>query len=108
LPEKKVHVIDSENLSTGIGLLVLRAAELKLAGRSADEIETKINSLVPKVKTSFVIDTLEYLYKGGRCSAMESFFGSMLHIRPVIEVRNGVLGVKERSAVPERKLWIQC
>lgn len=94
----RVRVVDSLNLSTGIGLLVLRAAELRDAGRSAAEIEQDILACVPKVRTSFVIDTMEYLYKGGRCNALQALAGSVLKIHPIIEVRpDGTLGVKGKA-----------
>lgn len=94
---KKIAAIDSLNLSTGIGLLVCKAAELRDQGRGFEEIVAEIQATIPKVHTSFIIDTLDYLYKGGRCSAMQSIVGSLLHIRPVIEVRkDGTMGVKEK------------
>lgn len=94
---RRIANIDSLNLSTGIGLLVVKAAELRDQGRSFDEIVTEIRATVPKIHTSFTIDTLDYLYKGGRCSALANVFGSLLHIRPVIEVRkDGTMGVKEK------------
>lgn len=100
----KVHVIDSLNLSAGIGLLVLKAAELRDAGYSAEEIVQQVTALVHKVRTSFIIDTLDYLYKGGRCSATEHLVGSLLKIRPVIEVRSdGTLGVKEKLGGARKK-----
>lgn len=95
--EKKVYIIDSLNLSTGIGLLVLKAADLRDAGWSAQEITEEIQRWVPRVRTSFIIDTMEYLYKGGRCTALQAIVGSVLKIRPIIEVRSdGTLGVKEK------------
>jgi fatty acid kinase fatty acid binding subunit len=91
---KNIHLVDSLNLSTGIGLLVLKAAELRDAGKSADEITDALRSAIATVRTSFVVDTLEYLYLGGRCSAITNLAGSVLQIRPVIEVRpDGTLGV---------------
>lgn len=96
--EGRVRVVDSLNLSTGIGLLALRAAEGRAAGRSAAEIEQDILACVPKVRTSFIIDTMEYLYKGGRCSALQALVGSALKIHPIIEVRpDGTLGVKSKA-----------
>ncbi len=95
--QKPVRRIDSLNLSTGIGHLVMLAAELREDGKSAEEIENAVRAAIPKLRTSFTIDTLEYLYKGGRCSAMENVVGSLLKIRPVIEVKpDGTLGVKDR------------
>ncbi len=98
LPGREIHIIDSKNLSTGTGLLVLHAADLREKGKSADQIVKSVETLIPRVRTSFVIDTLDYLYKGGRCTSMESVVGSLLKIRPVIEVRaDGTLGVKEKN-----------
>jgi len=97
LPDRRISVIDSKNLSTGIGLLVLKAAEIGMGGHSHAEIVSEIEAAIPKIHTSFFIDTLDYLYKGGRCSAVENIAGSLLKIHPVIEVRpDGTLGVKEK------------
>ncbi|WP_299028220.1 DegV family protein [uncultured Thermanaerothrix sp.] len=97
LPHKKIYIIDSKNLSTGIGLLVLKAAELRDQGWTAEEIVREIRAMVPRVHTSFVIETMEYLYKGGRCTALQAIVGSVLRIRPIIEVRpDGMLGVKAK------------
>ena len=76
-PEGKVRAIDSLNLSTGIGLLALAAADLRDQGLSAAEIEAEIKRRLPKTRMSFMIATMEFLYKGGRCSAMENIFGTM-------------------------------
>ncbi len=104
LRDQDVRIIDSKNLSTGIGLLVLKASELRDQGKTLDEIEIAINETISKVRTSFSIDTLDYLYKGGRCTAMENIVGSMLKIRPIIEVRsNGSLGVKEKTSGARKK-----
>lgn len=92
-----IHLVDSLNLSTGIGLLSIRAAEMRDAGLSAHEITQHVSLLIPKVRTSFVVETLDYIYKGGRCSAVQNLVGSLLHIRPIIEVRpDGTLAVKDR------------
>jgi DegV family protein with EDD domain len=101
--EKKIS-IDSLNLSTGIGLLVLKASELSTRGFSAAEIADQLHKDRVKIRTSFVIDTLDYLYKGGRCSAIELLVGSILKIRPVIEVRaDGTLGIKEKIGGSRKK-----
>jgi DegV family protein with EDD domain len=98
LPGAGIRVVDSRNLSTGVGLLVLRAAELRDEGRTAEEIERQVISLVPKVRTAFIIDTMEYLHKGGRCTALQAIAGSVLKIHPIIEVRpDGTLGVREKA-----------
>lgn len=94
---KRIANIDSLNLSTGIGLLAVKAAELRDQEYSFEEIVSEIQAAVPKVHSSFIIDSLDYLYKGGRCSALQNIFGSLLRIRPVIEVRkDGTMGVKEK------------
>lgn len=64
-----MHVIDSANLSTGIGLLVIKAAEMAVEGMVAEDIVKKIGDLIPRVRASFVLDTLTYLSRGGRCSS---------------------------------------
>ncbi len=92
-----VHIIDSLNLSSGIGLLVLKAAQLRDAGLPAQEIVEKVTECLPKVRTAFVIETLDYLYKGGRCSAMQNLMAGLLRIRPIIAVQpDGTLNVREK------------
>jgi DegV family protein with EDD domain len=93
----QIRVIDSLNLSTGIGLLVLKAADLRDQGLSAEMIEQEIRTCIPKVHTSFVLDTLEYVYMGGRCSSIQLIVGSLLKIRPILEVRkDGTLGIRDK------------
>lgn len=88
---ENVFVVDSENLSAGQGLLVLRAAELQQQGRSAEEIYEACTALTPYVEASFVLDDLEYLVKGGRCSGVAAFGANLLKLKPCIEVRSGVM-----------------
>ena len=87
--EKQIFVIDSKNLSTGIGLLVIEAAQLAKQGKSAKEIDEYINALRPRVRASFVVDTLTYLHRGGRCSGVAAYFGNALKLHPRIVVENG-------------------
>ena len=89
--EDRIFVIDSENLSTGIGLQIIRAAELAKEGKSAKEIVRYIEGIRSKVRASFVIDTLVYLYRGGRCSGLAAFFGSALKLHPRISVSGGAM-----------------
>jgi DegV family protein with EDD domain len=97
LPQRSIRIIDSLNLSTGSGLLVVRAAEMRDEGCPPEEIEAEIRDLVPRVHTSMVLETLEYLYKGGRCNAVQLIVGSLLKIRPIIEVRaDGSLGIRAK------------
>ena len=95
-PEGRIQVVDSMNLSSGIGLLVLKAADFISEGMELNAVADKIEALVPKVRTAFVIDTLDYLYKGGRCSALQNIFSSVLKIKPVISVVNGKMIVREK------------
>jgi len=88
-PEGRISVVDSLNLSSGIGLLVMKAAQAAEKGQTLAEVTKLVESVRPHVRTEFVIDTLEYLYKGGRCSGMQNLIGSLLKIRPVIRVADG-------------------
>ena len=87
--EDKITVVNSANLSTGIGLLVIEAAIMAGEGKSAGEIIEKIEELKPQVRSSFVVDTLIYLYRGGRCSGLAAMAGSALKLHPKIVVENG-------------------
>ena len=91
--EANVYVIDSRNLSTGIGLLILDAAEMRDAGKSAAEIAEELRSRTDLVRASFVVDTLDYLRMGGRCSAVAVLGANMLKLHPCIEVKDGSMGV---------------
>ena len=83
-----VYPVDSCNLSTGIGLLVIRAAELIAEGKSAAEVQATVRELTAKSHASFVIDTLEFMKAGGRCSSVAAFAASLLNIKPCIRVNN--------------------
>ncbi|MGN0451799.1 MAG: DegV family protein [Acutalibacteraceae bacterium] len=91
-----VYVIDTRNLSTGGGLLVVAAAEMLNAGLSAEETVEKTRALAPCVDASFVIDSLEYLYKGGRCSALAMFGANLLKLKPCIQVKDGKMDVSKK------------
>lgn len=96
LPENRIRIVDSQNLSTGIGLLVLKACKFKSKGLSLLEIEEKLVQIVPKIRSQFVIETMDYLHKGGRCSGVAKFFGTMLKIKPIIVVRDGTMSVGKK------------
>ncbi len=87
-----VYVVDSRNLSTGSGHLVILAAEMIAEGKSAPEIVEVLNDVATRVDASFVIDTLEYLKKGGRCSALAALGANLLSLKPCIEVKDGKMG----------------
>lgn len=87
--EQLVTVIDSANLSTGIGLLVIEAAIMAGEGKTAQAIAERIEELKPLVRASFVVDTLTYLHRGGRCSGLAAMAGGVLKLHPKIIVENG-------------------
>ena len=88
----RIFVINSKNLSTGIGLQVLRAAELRDAGKSAEDIVAEIEGARDLVRASFVIDTPTFLARGGRCTAVEAFMANALKLHPEILVKDGKMG----------------
>lgn len=92
----KVIVVDSHALSTGQGLLVMKACDLRKEGKSAEEIAETVNSLRDKVNTSFIPDTLLYLYKGGRCSTLSYYGAKVLSIHPMIGMKEGQLYPKKK------------
>ena len=87
----RVHIIDSVNLSTGIGLLVIKAAEMAREGKNAFEIVSEIERIKNKVRASFVIDTLVYLHRGGRCSDLAAMLGTAFKLHPRIAVSEGAM-----------------
>ncbi|MBR2335781.1 MAG: DegV family protein [Clostridia bacterium] len=93
---ENVYAVDTRNLSTGGGLLVLTAAEMAAEGKSAKEIAEACSALTPNVDASFVIDSLEFLYKGGRCSAVAKVGATVLGLKPCITVKDGKMGVGKK------------
>lgn len=90
------YCVDAKNLSTGIGLLVIEAAIARDKGMSAAEIAEYISSRTEKVNASFVIDTLKYMVKGGRCSSVAALGANMLQLKPCIEVNDGAMSVVKK------------
>ncbi len=88
-----VYPVDSRNLSTGMGLVVIEAAKRAQAGEGGAAIQKAMEEFVPRVEASFVIDRLDYLCEGGRRSALAALGANLLHLKPCIEVRNGRMGV---------------
>lgn len=87
----KIEVVDSMNLSTGIGLLLVMAGELIESGVGAAEVAGMVREATPRVRASFIIDTLLYLYRGGRCSALQAFGANALSLKPSIVVDDGAM-----------------
>ena len=92
----QITVIDSANLSTGIGLLVVEAAIMAKKNRTASEIVSEIEKLKPNVRASFVVDTLTYLYRGGRCNAVAAMAGGVLKLHPKIVVEDGAMNASKK------------
>ncbi len=95
-PYDNVYVIDSRNLSTGSGHIVIEAAIMAENGIAANEIAEHLNNLTSRVEASFVIDKLDYLRKGGRCSALAALGANILSLRPCIEVKDGKMSVGKK------------
>ena len=93
---ENVTVIDSKNLSTGISLTVLVAAEMAEAGASVEEIVAQAERNIARAEASFVIDTLEFLHKGGRCSTVAALGANLLQLKPCIEVKDGGMAVGKK------------
>ena len=94
--DRPVYVIDSRNLSSGSGMLALKAAELAGQGLDAADIAAHLREMVKTVEASFVIDTLKYLHRGGRCSAVAALGANLLKLKPCIEVTGGKMGVGKK------------
>ncbi len=90
---ENVYIVDSENLSTGIGLMVIKAAEMANSGAGAKEIYDYVIEMRSRIDASFVIENLEFLHKGGRCSAVAALGANLLQLKPCIEVKEGKMGV---------------
>jgi len=93
---KNVVVIDSCNLSTGQGLVVLKACELAKEAESLEAITQQLNEFTTKVEASFLLDQLKYMVKGGRCTAVAALGANLLNLKPCIEVKNGKMSVVKK------------
>lgn len=103
----RVYPVDSRNLSTGSGHLALDAAELAAEGLSAPEIQAELNARKDKLDVSFLLDTLKYLHKGGRCSAVAVLGANLLNLKPCIEVKDGRMGVGKKYRGSMGKCLVQ-
>ena len=93
---ENVRVIDSQNLSTGQGLVVLKACELAQSCNDLDELASQLREFTEKVEASFLLDQLTYMVKGGRCSTVAALGANLLNLKPCIEVKNGKMGVVKK------------
>lgn len=102
-----IHVIDSRQLSTGGALLALQGAKLRDQGVDAAEIARQLRELAPHSDTSFVLDTLEFMWKGGRCKGITSLGANILKLKPCLEMRNGNLTVCKKYRGSIEKVYRQ-
>lgn len=102
-----VTVINSANLSTGIGLLVIEATIMAKEGKNARKITEKIEELKPLVRASFVVDTLVYLHRGGRCSGLAAMAGGALKLHPKIVVANGKMSPSKKYRGKMNKVLLE-
>ena len=102
-----VYPVDSHHLSLGQGLLVIEACRLRDLGLGAAEIARRLEDYSQKIVTTFVIDTLEYLWKGGRCSGVTALGANLLHIRPCLELRDGEIKVARKYRGTMSKVYAQ-
>lgn len=93
---ENVRVVDSRNLSTGQGLVVLQICKLAETCQTLDELHEKAQAFTEKVEASFLLDRLEYMVKGGRCSSAAALGANLLNLKPCIEVKNGKMGVVKK------------
>ena len=91
-----VVAIDSRNLSTGQGLVVLKACQLAETAESLEQLKAELDAFTGKVEASFVVDKLEYLAKGGRCSSVAALGANLLNLKPCIDVKDGKMGVTKK------------
>lgn len=103
----QVYVIDSRNLSTGIGLMMIDAYNFAKEGKIAEEIVQLINDNRDNIRTSFVVDSLDYLRMGGRCSAVAALGANMLRLHPCIAVKDGKMGVGNKLRGPMSRVILQ-
>ncbi len=103
-PELEVHVVDTQTISCNLGSLVLLADTMAKAGRCADEIVAKLNDMIPCGRLYFLVDTLEYLAKGGRIGGAKKLLAELLEIKPILQVKNGQVETFEQQRTKRRAL----
>lgn len=106
-PEGKVNVIDTHSLSTGIALLAIYAARLRDAGKSPEEIVSLAKERIPNDQTSFALESVNYLYKGGRCSALAALGANLLRLKPqiIMKTEDGKMTSGKKFRGPIKK-WV--
>ncbi|MBI5951936.1 MAG: DegV family protein [Chloroflexi bacterium] len=103
-PNMDIRVVDTQTISCNLGSLVLLADDMAKAGESADAIVAKLNDMLPRGRLYFLVDTLEYLAKGGRIGGAKRLLAELLEIRPILQVRNGQVEAFEQQRTKKRAL----
>jgi len=99
-----IHIVDSRTTSMGLGFMVLAAAEMAADGMEAAQIAARVEALVPQMNLLFVVDTLEYLHKGGRIGGAERLLGSLLQIKPLLHIAEGRIDALEKARTKRRAM----
>ena len=103
-PKANIRVVDTQTISCNLGSLVLLADDMAKAGESADEIVAKLNDMIPRGRIYFLVDTLEYLAKGGRIGGAKRLVAELLEIKPILQVKNGQVEAFEQQRTKKRAL----
>jgi DegV family protein with EDD domain len=103
-PDVDIHVVDTQTVSCNLGSLVLVADDMARAGMSADEIVARLNELIPRGRIYFLVDTLEYLAKGGRIGGAKKLLAELLEIKPILQVKDGQVEAFEQQRTKKRAL----
>jgi DegV family protein with EDD domain len=103
-PDVDIRVVDTQTVSCNLGSLVLVADDMAKAGKSADEIVARLNDMIPRGRIYFLVDTLEYLAKGGRIGGAKKLLAELLEIKPILQVRNGQVEAFEQQRTKKRAL----
>lgn len=103
-PDVDVHIVDTQTISCNLGSLVLVADDMAKAGKSADEIVARLNDLIPRGRLYFLVDTLEYLAKGGRIGGAKKLLAELLEIKPILQVKNGQVEPFEQQRTKKRAM----
>lgn len=99
-----IRVVDTQTISCNLGSLVLLADDMAKGGKSADEIVARLNSMIPCGRLYFLVDTLEYLAKGGRIGGAKKLLAELLEIKPILQVRDGQIEPFEQQRTKKRAL----
>ncbi len=103
-PGLDVRVVDTQTLSCNLGTMVLVADDMAKAGKSADEIVAKLNDMIPRGRIYFLVDTLEYLAKGGRIGGAKKLLAELLEIKPILQIKDGQVESFEQQRTRKRAL----